>query len=192
MQFVETQAALTTHTILATRPISVVYMQLSSITTEVYGMQLFVAILASYMQSSGINYTFVGDTQPLITLTYTIYYLLFANNLLATMITTNIGHSKDLSYIAKIYINMTKYSNYNDSFILKLVIFDNICSKVDFLSKANMKLFLIMLKTLALDYYYSYISNSDITINFYQVYYLILTYFEEIKYKHYLARFKVR
>ena len=83
----------------------------------------------------------------------------------------------------KIYVNDTKYSGRKYSFIFKPKIFHDICLKANVLPKAKIKIFLIMLKDLALDYYYFNISTSDVVQKFYQVYNLIRNYFEETKYK---------
>lgn len=99
------------------------------------------------------------------------------------MITTNIGHGKELSNLAKIYINNTKYSGWNNSFTFKLAIFYNIYSRADVLSKAKVKTFSIIFKDLALDYYYSNINTSTIAINFDKVYNSIKNYFEGVEYK---------
>ena len=99
------------------------------------------------------------------------------------MITNSIGHGRDLLNLVKIYSNDTKYSGHNDSFIFKLAIFHVICSRADIPPKAKMKALPTMLKGLALDYYYSYISTSIVAINFDQVYNSIRNYFEEAEYK---------
>ncbi len=80
------------------------------------------------------------------------------------------------------YIEESKYSRENNSFIFKLAIFNGICSRVVILSKAHMKAFPTMLKGLALDYYYLNIGITGLTMNFDQVYYLIWVYFEDTRY----------
>lgn len=52
-------------------------------------------------------------------------------------------------------INYTKCNGRNNSFTLKLVFFHDICSSVNVPSETKMKAFLIILKELTLDYYYS-------------------------------------
>ena len=93
------------------------------------------------------------------------------------------GQSKKLSNLAKIYTNDAKYSGRNNSFTFKLTIFHNICSRADIPLKAKMKAFPIMLKSLALNYYYSNISVSIVTINFDQVCNFIRNYFKGAEYK---------
>lgn len=92
-------------------------------------------------------------------------------------------HNRKLSNLAKIYTNNAKYSSRNNSFIFKLAIFHDIFSRVDVSSETKIKAFLIMLKGLALDYFYSNISTSTIAINFNQVCNFIRDYFEAVKYK---------
>lgn len=99
------------------------------------------------------------------------------------MIITRIGHSKKLSNLVKIYINDTNYNKRNNSFTFKMAILHDIYSKIDVLSKAKIKAFSIMVKNLALDYYYSNININAITINFDQVYNSIKNYFNGAKYK---------
>ena len=86
---------------------------------------------------------------------------------------TSTRYRRKLSNLVKIYIIMIKYSSRNNSFTFKLVFFHNICLKVDFSSKTKMKIFLIIFKDLALNYYYLNISTSTVTINFNQVCYFI-------------------
>lgn len=69
------------------------------------------------------------------------------------MLNTSVGYCRKLSNLVKIYINDAKYSNHNDSFIFKSVIFYNIFLRADIQLKVKMKAFSIMLKGLALDYY---------------------------------------
>lgn len=90
-----------------------------------------------------------------------------------TILNISMGHNRKLLNLAKIYTNDAKYSGCNDSFIFKLVIFHNIYSKFDVLPQVKLKTFLIMLKNLALNYYYSNISINRVVINFNQVCYSI-------------------
>lgn len=110
-----------------------------------------------------------------------IYYLLSINQFFAT--TINIGYNRKLSNLGKIYINKVKYSNCNDSFIFKLIIFYNIYFKANILFEAKIKAFFTMLKGLTLDYYYSNINTSDITINLDQFCNFIRNYCKIVRYK---------
>lgn len=104
-------------------------------------------------------------------------------NLSAETSTISIGHSRELSNLAKIYTNDAKYSGCNDSFIFKLEIFHDICARADVPPEAKMKTFPTMLKSLALNYYYSNISTSAVTLNFDPVCNSIKNYFKRAKYK---------
>lgn len=109
--------------------------------------------------------------------------LLSANKLVAAIITSNTSYGKELSNLAKIYITNTKYSGCNNSFIFKLAIFRDIYLRANVLTKSKMKLFPTLFKSLVLDYYYSIISISTVTINFDQVCNSIRNYFKEAEYK---------
>lgn len=76
------------------------------------------------------------------------------------------GQRRKLLNLAKIYINNAKHSSHNISFTFKLIIFHNICLRVDFSSEIKIKAFFTMLKNLALNYYYSNINMSGTAINF--------------------------
>ncbi len=89
------------------------------------------------------------------------------------MITTSIGHSRELSNLAKIYTDEAKYSGRNNSFTFKLAIFHDICFSADVPPEAKMKVFPTMLKGLALDYYSSNIGISSTVMNSDQIRYLI-------------------
>ena len=101
----------------------------------------------------------------------------------APAITTISGYGRELSNLAKMYTEESKYSGENDSFTFKLAIFNDICSRADVPSEAHMKAFLTILKGLALDYYYLNIGITSLTMNFDQVCYLIRAYFEGAEYK---------
>ena len=99
------------------------------------------------------------------------------------MLNTSTGHGRELSNLAKIYINDAKYSGCNDSFIFKMAIFHHIYLRADVLPEAKMKAFPTILKGLALDYYYSIISISAVAMNFNQICNSIRNYFEGAEYK---------
>lgn len=87
---------------------------------------------------------------------------LFAINL---SIAIDTSYAKELSNLAKSYINNAKYIDCNDRFIFKLAIFYDICFKANFLPNANMKKFFTMFKSLALNKYSLNISISGTIIN---------------------------
>ena len=80
--------------------------------------------------------------------------------------TTNTGHNnRELSNLTKIYTNKAKYNSQNDSFTFQLAIFYDMYTKANVLLKVKMKVFTIILKELALDYYYSNININNIRWN---------------------------
>jgi hypothetical protein len=74
------------------------------------------------------------------------------------------------------------YTEENDNFQFKLTIFTNICQQADIPHEAALKAFPIMLKGLALDYYYSNF-RSWWNATFEQVCSLMESYFEGAEYK---------
>ena len=64
------------------------------------------------------------------------------------------GYRQELGIIIKIYTEKSKYGKNKDSFNFKLTIFYNICGRADVPYKAKAKIFPIMLKGLALNFYY--------------------------------------
>ena len=64
------------------------------------------------------------------------------------------GYGRELSIIIKIYTKESKYGGNRDSFNFKLAIFYNIYGRVNILYKAKAKAFPIMLKGLALNFFY--------------------------------------
>jgi hypothetical protein len=61
---------------------------------------------------------------------------------------------KELANLAKMYTDESKYSGENDNFDYKLVIFHDICSRVDIPDSIKAKAYPTMLRGLALDHYY--------------------------------------
>jgi hypothetical protein len=64
------------------------------------------------------------------------------------------GYRQELSIIIKIYTEESKYRSDKNSFNFKLAIFYNIYRHADILHKAKAKAFPIMLKGLALNFFY--------------------------------------
>ena len=64
------------------------------------------------------------------------------------------GYRRELGIIIKIYIKESKYRGNRDSFNFKLAIFYNIYRRANVLYKAKAKAFSIILKGLALDFFY--------------------------------------
>ncbi len=93
-------------------------------------------------------------------------------------------HEKELANLAKLYTNEAKYSDENDSFSFKLTIFHDMCDRTDVLQSAKLKAFSIMLKDLTLDYYYSNMFTSTVTvITFDEICFSMKNYFEDVEYR---------
>ena len=67
---------------------------------------------------------------------------------------TSKGYGQELSIMIKIYTKESKYGGNRDSFDFKLTIFHNICGCANIPYKAKAKAFFIILKSLALDFFY--------------------------------------
>lgn len=93
------------------------------------------------------------------------------------------GYGKELANMAKMYTEEAKYGGEDDSLSFKLAIFHDICLRSDIPHEARTKAFPIMLKGLALDYYYSNISISGVANNFDGICYYMMTYFEGPEHK---------
>jgi hypothetical protein len=65
-----------------------------------------------------------------------------------------LGFGKELANLAKLYTEESKYSEEDDNFDYKLMIFHDLCDRADVLSRAKAKAFLTMLRGLALKHYY--------------------------------------
>ena len=90
--------------------------------------------------------------------------------------------SRELTNLAKMYTDESKYSDQNDSLIYKLVIFHDICSRVDLSHAARIKAFSMMLKKSVLNYYYSNISIDD-SLTFDEVIYRMRANFEDVEFR---------
>jgi hypothetical protein len=91
---------------------------------------------------------------------------------------------RGLSALTKLYSEDAKYSDENDSFSFKSIIFHDICRRADVLHETKLIVFLSMLKRLALDYFYSNMSISTmISATFDEICFQMKAYFENAKYK---------
>lgn len=99
---------------------------------------------------------------------------IFAAYNLLIILNSSKGHKKELLNLAKIYIDNAKCSGYNDSFIFKLAIFYDICSKANILPEVKIKEFSMILKGLTLDHYSLNIGISNTVMNSNQIYNLII------------------
>jgi hypothetical protein len=78
---------------------------------------------------------------------------------------TSSGYSRELSNITKIYIEGWKYGDGQDNFNLKLIIFRDICARVELPENAYKKALPIMLKGRALEYYYTGLIQKNLEFN---------------------------
>jgi hypothetical protein len=82
------------------------------------------------------------------------------------------------------YTEDSKYSEENDNFGFKLIIFHNLCSRANVPKDkdAMVKAYPIILCGLALDYYYTSLKNTAQTLSFNQICNMTRLYFEGPKY----------
>ena len=92
---------------------------------------------------------------------------------------------KELANLAKMYTDESRYSGENDNFDYKLVIFHDLCSRVDIPDNIKAKAYPTMLRSLALDHYYTSIKGAIQTYNlsFEQICDSTRNYFEGPEYK---------
>jgi hypothetical protein len=95
------------------------------------------------------------------------------------------GYDRKLVNLTKLYSDEAKYSEENDNFSFKLIMFNDMCDRVDVFFEAKLKAFFTMLKKLALNYYYANMTskNRDHSITFEDVCISIMSYFEDAEYK---------
>jgi negative regulator of genetic competence, sporulation and motility len=92
-------------------------------------------------------------------------------------------YDRELVNLTKLYTDEAKYSENNDNFLFKLIMFNDMCDRIDVLYKIKLKVLSIMLKKLTLNYYYSNMINNDHSITFDDVCVLLINYFEDAEYK---------
>ena len=92
-----------------------------------------------------------------------------------------INYGRDLTTLAKIYIEESKYSGKDDNFDRKLTIFNDLCDRVGILQEVKIKGFPMMLYSIALDFYYK---NKVTYTTFNSIYNAICNHFKGLKYKH--------
>jgi hypothetical protein len=91
---------------------------------------------------------------------------------------------KELASLAKLYTNEAKYNDEIDSLFYKLTIFHDMCNRADVSQSAKLKAFLIRLKDLTFNYYYSNMFIITITvITFDEVCFFMRSYFEDVEYR---------
>ena len=91
------------------------------------------------------------------------------------------GYRRELGIIIKIYTKENKYRSNRNSFDFKLAIFHDIYGRANVLYEAKAKAFPIMLKGLALNFYY--LNNTINKLSFQDICSAIQTYFKGLKYK---------
>jgi hypothetical protein len=97
--------------------------------------------------------------------------------------TSGTDYDRELINLTKLYSDETKYSEENDNFSFKLIMFNDMCNRVDVSLETKLKAFLIMLKRLALNYYYANVINNKISFTFDDVCISMMNYFEDAEYK---------
>ena len=68
---------------------------------------------------------------------------------------TSKNHDRALFNLAKMYSDETKYSDENDSWNFKFIIFHDMCTKIEMSEIIKSMTFSIMFKNFVLNYYYS-------------------------------------
>ncbi len=99
--------------------------------------------------------------------------------------TSGTDYDRELINLAKLYSDETKYSEENDNFSFKLIMFNDMCDRVNVSFEIKLKAFLTMLKELALNYYYANMTskNKNRSIIFDDVCASMMNYFEDVEYK---------
>jgi negative regulator of genetic competence, sporulation and motility len=94
-------------------------------------------------------------------------------------------YDRELVNLAKLYSDEAKYSEENDNFSFKLIMFNDMCDSIDVSLETKLKALSTMLKKLALNYYYENMisKNKNHSITFENVCVSIMSYFEDAEYK---------
>ncbi len=93
-------------------------------------------------------------------------------------------YDRELVNLTKLYSDVTKYSEKNDNFSVKLIMFNDMCDRINVSSEIKLKAFSTMLKELAFDYYYANVINSkNASFTFDDVCISMMNYFEDAEYK---------
>jgi hypothetical protein len=97
------------------------------------------------------------------------------------ILTAPSGFGRELANMTKMYTPEMKYGSEGDNFGLKLVVFNDFCSRVNLPQEGWHKAFPIMLKGLAWDYYYTDLIQLNYTFS--QLCNTIQGHFEDANYK---------
>ena len=98
-----------------------------------------------------------------------------------TNVTATVNYGRDLATLAKMYTEESKYSGKDNNFNYKLTIFNDLCNRVGIPQKVKIKGFLIMLRGIALNFYYK---NKATYTTFNSIYNAICSHFEGLEYKY--------
>jgi predicted metallo-beta-lactamase superfamily hydrolase len=93
------------------------------------------------------------------------------------------GYDRELANLTKLYTDEAKYNEKNDNFSFKLIMFNDMCDRIDVSSETKLKAFFTMLKELALNYCYANVTSSKTSFTFDDVCISMMNYFEDAKYK---------
>jgi hypothetical protein len=92
-------------------------------------------------------------------------------------------YSKELANLAKLYINEAKYSNENNNFDFKLIIFIDLCQKANIPRQEFSQAYSTILCGLALDHYYTNLKSNPLGVPFNKLCKAICNYFKGPEYK---------
>ncbi len=93
------------------------------------------------------------------------------------------NYERELVNLTKLYIDEIKYNEKNENFSFKLIMFNDMCDRVDVFFEIKLKAFFTMFKRLALNYYNANVINNKIPFTFDDVCISIINYFEDAEYK---------
>src|SRR6266568_1946919 len=93
-------------------------------------------------------------------------------------------YGKELANLAKLYTDKSKYNGKNDNFDFKLTIFMDLYQKADIPKQEFSQAYSTMLRSLALDHYYTNLKSNPLSISFNKLYKAIYNYFKGLEYKY--------
>ena len=93
-------------------------------------------------------------------------------------------YNKELANLAKLYIDKFKYSDKNNNFDFKLIIFTDLYQKTNILKQEFNQAYFIILRGLVLDHYYINLKSNPLNIPFNKLYKAIYNYFKGLEYKY--------
>src|SRR6266704_7061814 len=93
-------------------------------------------------------------------------------------------YGKELANLAKLYTDESKYSNKNDNFNFKLIIFTDLCQKANIPKQEFSQAYSTILHSLAFNHYYTNLKSNPFNIPFNKLCKAIYNYFKGPEYKH--------